>query len=105
MAKLEAITWLNADEQAPLSSTALVGEMEVLIPMAGNIDTVAEINRLEKALEKNEKELARVAGKLNNPKFVDKAPQDVLAKEQAKLAEAQTASRKLSEQIAAIKAL
>jgi valyl-tRNA synthetase len=105
MAKLEDITWLNEGDKAPLSSTALVGEMEVLIPMAGNIDATAEINRLEKALEKNQKDLDRVAGKLQNPKFVDKAPADVIEKEKAKLADFESTSAKLSEQLEAIKAL
>jgi len=105
MAKLEDITWLNDGEKAPLSSTALVGKMEVLIPMAGNIDATAEINRLSKALEKNQKELDRVAGKLQNPKFTDKAPAEVIEKEKAKLAEFEDAAAKLSEQLEAIKAL
>jgi valyl-tRNA synthetase len=105
MAKLEDITWLNDGEKAPLSSTALVGKMEVLIPMAGNIDATAEINRLSKALEKNQKELDRVAGKLQNPKFTDKAPAEVIEKEKAKLAELEDAAAKLSEQLEAIKAL
>jgi len=105
MAKLEDITVLNAGDDAPLSATAIVGEMEVLIPMAGNIDAAAEINRLSKALEKNQKELGRVAGKLNNPKFVDKAPGDVIEKEKAKLADFESTSKKLTEQLEAIKAL
>ncbi|MAA70728.1 MAG: hypothetical protein CL679_03255 [Bermanella sp.] len=105
MAKLEDITWLNDGEKAPLSSTALVGKMEVLIPMAGNIDAAAEINRLSKALEKNQKELDRVAGKLQNPKFTDKAPAEVIEKEKAKLAEFEDTAAKLSEQLEAIKAL
>ncbi|WP_396589365.1 valine--tRNA ligase [Bermanella sp. R86510] len=105
LAKLEDITWLNPGDKAPLSSTALVGEMEVLIPMAGNIDTDAEINRLNKAIEKNQKELERVSGKLNNPKFVDKAPADVIEKEKAKLADYEGTQAKLNEQLEAIKAL
>jgi len=105
MAKLESITWLQAGEKAPLAATALVGDMEVLIPMAGNIDVSAELNRLTKTFEKNQKELERVAGKLQNPKFVDKAPADVIEKEQAKLAEYESAAKKLQEQIDAIKAL
>ena len=105
MVKLEEITWLNPSDTAPLSATALVGEMEVLVPMAGNIDVAAELNRLTRAFEKNEKELGRVAGKLSNPKFVDKAPDEVIEKEKAKLADFESTSKKLSEQIEAIKAL
>jgi valyl-tRNA synthetase len=105
MAKLEQITWLNEGDKAPLSSTSLVGDMEVLIPMAGNIDVAAEVNRLTKAVEKNQKELGRVAGKLNNPKFTDKAPAEVIEKEKAKLADYESVGKKLQEQLDAIKAL
>jgi valyl-tRNA synthetase len=105
MAKLEQITWLNEGDKAPLSSTSLVGDMEVLIPMAGNIDVAAEVNRLTKAVEKNQKELGRVAGKLNNPKFTDKAPAEVIEKEKAKLADYESVGKKLQEQLNAIKAL
>ncbi|MEY8248822.1 MAG: valine--tRNA ligase [Bermanella sp.] len=105
MVKLAEISWLQPDDSAPLAATALVGEMEVLVPMAGNIDVAAELNRLTRAFDKNAKELGRVAGKLNNPKFVDKAPADVIEKEQAKLADFEGTAKKLSEQIEAIKAL
>jgi valyl-tRNA synthetase len=105
MAKLETITWLNQGDKAPLSSTSLVGDMEVLIPMAGNIDVAAEVNRLTKAVEKNQKELGRVAGKLNNSKFTDKAPEEVIEKEKAKLADYESTGKKLQEQLDAIKAL
>ncbi len=48
LAKLESVTLLAADQQAPMSATALVGDMQVLVPMAGLIDTKAELARLEK---------------------------------------------------------
>ena len=47
LAKIEAVTWLG-DEEAPLAATQLVGEMEVLVPMAGLIDKDAEVARLSK---------------------------------------------------------
>jgi len=67
-----------------------VGELKILIPMAGIIDKQAELNRLDKEIQKLNNELPRVTGKLGNPAFVDKAPAEVLAKEQAKLAELQS---------------
>ena len=81
---LEQITWLEAGEQAPQSATALVGEMKVLVPMAGLIDVEAELARLDKEIGKAEGDLKRVQGKLSNPKFVDNAPEDVVNKERAK---------------------
>jgi len=98
LAKFESIRILAADEEAPLSATALVGEMEVLVPMAGLIDKAAELGRLDKEIQRLEGEVKRVGGKLNNAGFVDKAPAEVIAKERAKLAEAEQALAKLAEQ-------
>jgi len=104
LASLESIEWLNGQE-APLSATALVGDLEILVPMAGLIDKNAELARLRKEHEKMEKELARLQGKLQNPKFVDKAPADVVQKERDKLSDAELAQSKLREQIDKIAAL
>ncbi|MBU2969646.1 valine--tRNA ligase [Pseudoalteromonas sp. C2R02] len=98
LAKLESFTALSDGEQAPASATAMVGSLEVLIPMAGLIDVAAEVARLNKQLEKLEKELGRVTGKLNNEKFVSKAPEAVLNKEKAIFAELSEAKAKLVEQ-------
>ncbi len=105
LAKLETITQLSDDEQAPASATAIVGTMEILIPMAGLIDKDAEITRIAKALVKVEKDLARTSGKLSNERFVSKAPADVIEKERAKMTEMEATVAKLKEQQATIEAL
>jgi len=84
LAKLESITWLNEDDTAPMSATQLVGQLKVLVPMAGLIDVEAEQARLTKALDKSRKDLERVEGKLKNENFVSKAPEQVIAKEREK---------------------
>ena len=102
LAKLESIEVLSDTDKAPASATASVGEMEILIPMAGLIDKDAELARLQKAADKLEKDVARTEGKLNNQNFVGKAPAQVIDKEKAKLAEAKMQLDKISEQRAAI---
>ncbi|ACR11740.1 valine--tRNA ligase [Teredinibacter turnerae T7901] len=102
LANLESITRLAAQDKAPLSATALAGSMEIRVPMAGLIDKDAELARLHKESDKLVKEKSRLAGKLENPKFVDKAPADVVAKEREKLNEVEAALAKLSEQQAEI---
>ncbi len=98
LAKLESVRVLAAGEEAPMSATALVGEMQVLVPMAGLIDKDAELARLDKEIQRLQGEVQRVGGKLANEGFVAKAPAEVLDKERAKLAEAEAALAKLVEQ-------
>ena len=105
LAQLEGVRWLEENEQEPLCATALAGELEILVPMAGLIDKDAEIARLKKESEKLQKETARLQGKLGNAKFVDNAPTAVVEKEKAKLADAQSALGKISEQIDKISAI
>ena len=105
LSKLETVTILKDGEQAPASATALVGEMEILIPMAGLIDKDAELARITKAMEKIEKDVSRTRGKLGNEKFVSNAPEAVIEKERAKLDEGEKALAKLKEQFETIKAL
>ena len=105
LAKLESVTVLEDGQTTPVCATALVGELELLIPMAGLIDTEAELNRLNKQLEKAGKELAKISAKLGNEKFVANAPEAVIVKERAKQSELQTTCDKLSAQIETIKAL
>ncbi|NDW22620.1 valine--tRNA ligase [Alteromonas hispanica] len=105
LSKLESVTILTAGEKAPASATALVGEMEILIPMAGLIDKDAELARITKAMEKVEKDVSRTRGKLSNEKFVSNAPEAVIEKERGKLDEGEKALAKLKEQYETIAAL
>ncbi len=105
LAKLESVRVLEAGEEAPMSATALVGEMQVLVPMAGLIDKDAELARLDKEIARLSGEVQRVGGKLSNEGFVAKAPAEVLDKERAKLNEAEQALSKMVEQRGKIAAL
>ncbi|WP_434930359.1 valine--tRNA ligase [Shewanella sp. HL-SH5] len=98
LAKLETMTILLEGETAPMSSTQLVGSMELLIPMAGLIDVGAEIARIDKQLEKLGQEISRIEGKLSNEGFVAKAPPAVIDKEREKLTGLSRDIDKLNEQ-------
>ena len=92
LANLESITLL--EDEAPAAATALVGKMEILIPLEGLIDKDAEIQRLDKEIAKLEKVIKQSSGKLSNDNYVAKAPATVVQKEREKLAEmAQTVSQ------------
>ncbi|MBD2858168.1 valine--tRNA ligase [Spongiibacter sp. KMU-158] len=105
LAKLDSIEVLAEGTEAPASITQLVGEMEVLVPMAGLVDKEAELARLTKELQKLDKEIQRLAGKLGNAGFVDKAPADVVEKEKQKLASMESARDTLQQQYQHIESL
>ena len=102
LAKLETVVWLGKDDIAPESATGLVGEMQILIPLAGLIDKDAETARLNREIEKINKQLQGVMGRLNNPSFADKAPANVVAQVQKQADEQQTALEQLQQQLAKI---
>src|SRR5690554_1265150 len=97
LAKVESITFLSDAEQPPLSSSSVVGHVSVFVPMKGLIDPKAELGRLQKDLDKVQKQHDQIATKLANEGFVAKAPAAVVEGEKAKLAE-------FADQLAKIKA-
>lgn len=105
MAKLDSVNVLQAGETAPLSVTKLVGNAEVLVPMAGFINKDAELARLNKEIEKYQGEIQRIENKLANEAFVAKAPPAVIDKERAKMAEYAEGLEKLKQQYQAIENL
>ncbi|WOA54169.1 valine--tRNA ligase [Dickeya solani] len=105
LARLESITLLPAGDKGPVSVTKLVDGAELLIPMAGLIDKVAELDRLAKEVAKLELEISRIDSKLSNEGFVARAPEAVVAKEREKRDGYAVAKTKLLEQQATIAAL
>lgn len=99
LAKLESIQWLKPDEEVPAAATQLHGDIEILVPMAGLIDVDAERARLEKEIAKLETGMKAVSGKLNNKKFMDKAPEAVVAKERGKAEQMSSALKALQEKL------
>jgi len=98
LAKVADISWLDGGAESPVAATALVGDLEILVPMAGLIDQEAELLRLGREIDRLEKDLSRIKTKLDNASFVDKAPAAVVAKEQEKLQAQQQALETLQEQ-------
>ena len=103
--RVESATWLNEDDEAPESSTALVGDMKLLIPLAGLIDKTAEVSRLAKEVERKTSELERCEKKLSNSSFVDKAPAAVVEKERERASELRNVINSLREQQRKIQSL
>jgi valyl-tRNA synthetase len=81
LAGIDSLTILEPGAASPESATALVGELSILVPMAGLIDAAAEAERLGKLLNKAEQELAKTRIKLSNENFVRNAPAEVVKTE------------------------
>ncbi|WP_151814400.1 valine--tRNA ligase [Acinetobacter ursingii] len=105
LAKVESIEFLTKDQEPPLSSSSVIGHASVFVPMKGLIDPKAELGRLQKDLDKVQKQHDQIANKLGNEGFVAKAPAAVVEGEKAKLAECADQLSKIKasmEQIAAL---
>jgi len=105
LARLESVRPLGADEPAPPAATVLLGEMRLLVPMAGLIDAAAEIARLEKQRAKLESDLAKTRAKLDKPSFVENAPAAVVDKERQRAEELDSAITKIEQQLERVRAL
>ena len=109
LAKVDTLTIVNAgdgsDKELPLSSSSMVGQLKVLVPMKGLIDPTAELNRLAKAQEKLTKQAESLRSKLSNESFVSKAPANVVESEKAKLAEMDNQLAEMNKQIEQLRSL
>ncbi|SES80909.1 valine--tRNA ligase [Thorsellia anophelis] len=98
LANLSAIRLLEEKEQAPISVAKLVGNSEILIPMADFIDKAVELARLDKEIDKLSLEKNTIEQKLSNEGFVQRAPEQVVAKERERLVQLDDGIVKLKQQ-------
>ncbi|MCG3169634.1 MAG: Valine--tRNA ligase [Pseudomonadales bacterium] len=90
------------DAEAPPAATQIVGQLELLVPLAGLIDIAAERERLGRESAKLGQEVERLAVRLGNEGFTAKAPPAVVERERARLAEITAARDTLLAQLAAL---
>jgi valyl-tRNA synthetase len=95
LARIADITFADAPPQGAVQ-LLIRGEMACL-PLAGVIDFAAERARLEKELARADSDIQRVDQKLNNPKFVANAAEDVVEGEREKREEAVARRQKIVE--------
>ena len=98
LANLGALRPLAAGEAEPESAVALLGEMRILVPMAGLIDVAAETARLDKRIAKLQLDLGKAEVKLGNPSFVVNAPPAVVAQERGRLDDVRCEIAQLTQQ-------
>ena len=90
LARLESIEPLSGDMPKG-AAQVVVEEATFVIPLEGLLDISAEIDRLNKEMGKQDATIGKLNGMLNNENFVARAPEDVIAKNRAQLAEAEQA--------------
>lgn len=106
LANVDTLSLYSLEEAKPENAMASVNAgVEVYLPLKGLIDVELETARLTKELAGLEKELKRVSGKLQNPGFLAKAPQEVVEKEKAKAEEFAAKSKTIEERLAYLQTL
>jgi valyl-tRNA synthetase len=102
--RLARIADISFADTAPQGSVQLLVRGEVAaLPLKGVIDFAAERARLDKELQRADSDIARVDGKLNNPKFVANAAEEVVVGEREKRSEAEDRRRKIVEALERLK--
>ncbi|TDT69124.1 valyl-tRNA synthetase [Hypnocyclicus thermotrophus] len=81
LAKLSNLKYGRNMERPASSGFRVANGSELYVPLEGILDLDAEIKKITMQIEKIEKELAKVNGKLNNEKFVSKAPTAIIERE------------------------
>jgi valyl-tRNA synthetase len=99
LASLESFSFCDADKVPSASAAAVIGSTTCYVSLEGVIDFDKEIERLEKELEKNTKELLAVQKRLHNDSFLQKAPEEVILKVKDQNVELEEKNTKLKENL------
>ncbi len=105
LAGLESVRQLTPGETQPESAAAILGDLTLLVPMAGLIDPKAEIERLSKLMAKHDSDINKLNAKLGNENFVKNAPPEVVAADRARAAELIARNASLAQQLARVRRL
>ena len=88
LARVENVKFIdNTDNSSKKSATTVVSASKIIIPLENLIDMDEEIARQNKKLDKLLKEKSSLEGRVNNPKFVEKAPKELVEETKAKIEE------------------
>jgi len=102
LAKIDELTVAESGEPLEQAAAAVVGGMQVFVPLAGMVDLEAERQKIESEIAEAEKYRTALAGKLGNENFVSRAPEAVVAAEREKLTTTEERINRLREQLAAL---
>jgi valyl-tRNA synthetase len=95
LARVVSVEMIAQNAKPKLSSSAVVGNTEIFVPLEGLIDVEAEKARLEKEIDRLSGLIGSIQTKLANASFVERAPKNVVDKEKEKLASFTSSVEKL----------
>ncbi|HEY2756958.1 MAG TPA: valine--tRNA ligase [Pseudolabrys sp.] len=102
--RLARVSEISSAASAPAGSVQLVVRGEVAaLPLKGVIDLAAERARLAKEMQNADADIARTDAKLNNPKFMERAAEEVVEEEKEKREEAAGRKAKIAEALERLK--
>jgi len=99
LAKIETLSLLDPNTSKSASATGINGNLELFIPLEGLIDKSAEIARLQKEIDKAQKDFDKINQKLSNERFVQNAPKEIVLQEKNRLAEITALIEKLKKRL------
>ncbi len=105
LAGIGTLAVLEQGQAGPICAVALLGTLEILVPMAGLIDPQAEIERLTRRQRKADLDIGKLQAKLADSSFAANAPADIVAKDTRRLAELRIETSQLAAQAARVRAL
>ncbi len=86
LAKVDSIEFIKDEKPQNCVSQVLSG-VQIFVPEEGLVDIDNEISRMNKEIEKIDKDLVVIENKLSNKKFIERAPKEIVDKEKGKLIE------------------
>ena len=101
--KICSINYLEKGKKEPFSSTAMLGEIKILVPLENHVNVNDEIKRLNKQEANLSKEILISESKLKNKGFLDNAPAQVVEKEKSRVLEKQHSIQEIQKQISKLK--
>jgi valyl-tRNA synthetase len=102
LANLSEVDFIESAATLPACASAILGQLELFVPLEGLIDKEAERARLSKQLEKAVKEHTMLMGKHSNANYVTRAPQEIVEKEKVRIEELGALIEKVKEQMSVL---
>ena len=104
LARLEGIELIDDAATVTAAAAALVGQMRIVVPLAGLLDLEAEVQRLTKQRGRVEADLGTCRAKLANSQFLSNAPEEIVADQRGRAAELTVKLEQLDAQLERLRA-